>query len=62
VASRYDATIVAKGYEDVYDRAIRAAAGTVPRFAGRGQPPSRGEGVDRAARRGAGPSMLQPAS
>ena len=63
VASRYDATIVAEGYEDVYDRAIRAAAGAVPRFAGRGQPASRAEVVRPGgrARRG-GRRSLQPAS
>ncbi|MGO9319522.1 MAG: glycosyltransferase family 4 protein [Solirubrobacteraceae bacterium] len=62
VASRYDATIVAEGYEDVYDRAIHSAAGTVPRFAGRAQPASRTEVADLAPRRDAAPSILQPAS
>lgn len=37
VASRYDAAIVAGGYESVYDRAIRAVARRAPRFAARGQ-------------------------
>ncbi len=44
VASRYDATIVADGYESVYDRAIRAAADRVPRVARRGQALSRRDG------------------
>ena len=46
VASRYDPTIVADGYEAVYDRAIRAAASRAPRFVRRGQSLPRGN--DRA--------------
>jgi glycosyltransferase involved in cell wall biosynthesis len=62
VASRYDATIVAEGYEAVYARAIRLAAGGAPRFAQRGQPAVRAEAVDRAPRRAARTSILQSAS
>ncbi len=62
VATRYDATIVAEGYEDVYDRAIRSAAGRVPRLAQHGQPASQAEAIDRAPRRTARASILQPAS
>ena len=62
VASRYDATIVAKGYEDVYDRAIRSAAGGAPRFAARDQPASPVESTDLAPRRAARGSSLHPAS
>jgi len=62
VASRYDATIVAEGYEHVYDRAIRTAAGESPRFTRHGQPASRAESADEVQRRAAGGSMLQPAS
>ena len=36
VASRYDATVVAEGYEAVYRRAIRAAKSRTPRFARHG--------------------------
>jgi len=46
VASRYNVTIVADGYEAVYDRAIRAAASRAPRFVRRGQSLPRGN--DRA--------------
>jgi hypothetical protein len=38
VASRYDVGIVADGYEAVYDRAIRAAAGQARRLARTTQP------------------------
>jgi glycosyltransferase involved in cell wall biosynthesis len=62
VASRYDAAIVTKSYEDVYDRAIRSATGVVPRLTGRGQPASRSEVVDRATRGVPGTSILQSAS
>ncbi len=62
VASRYDATIVAEGYEDVYDRAIRSAAGGPPRFAGRDQPGSQADPADRPARRSARGPILQSAS
>jgi glycosyltransferase involved in cell wall biosynthesis len=62
VASRYDATIVAERYEDVYERAIRSAEGGAPRLARRGQPKSRAEAVDRAPRRAARTPVLQPAS
>jgi len=61
VASRYDATIVTEAYEEVYDRAIRSAAGAVPRFAQHGQPASRANVVDRPPRRAGGASILQPA-
>jgi glycosyltransferase involved in cell wall biosynthesis len=37
VASRYDVSIVADGYEAVYDRAVGAATSRNPRFARRGQ-------------------------
>ncbi len=62
VASRYDATIVAEGYEDVYERAIRAAAGGAARFAGRGQPGSLVDPADRPAPRSARAPILQSAS
>jgi glycosyltransferase involved in cell wall biosynthesis len=61
VASRYDVTIVADGYEAVYDRAIRAAAISVPRFARHGQPAPGVEMADRAPRRAALSSTLQTA-
>jgi glycosyltransferase involved in cell wall biosynthesis len=57
VLCRYDASIVASGYEAVYDRAIRVAAGGVPRLAARG--PLR-ESTDRAGRRAARGSLLLP--
>jgi glycosyltransferase involved in cell wall biosynthesis len=60
VASRYDATIVAEGYEAVYDRAIRTAASGVSRFAQHGQPVSRGEAASQIQRRSALASTLQP--
>jgi len=43
VASRYDAAIVAEGYEHVYQRAIRQATSGTPRLARRGQPATRVE-------------------
>jgi glycosyltransferase involved in cell wall biosynthesis len=61
VASRYDAAIVADGYENVYYRTIRSAAGAVPRFARHGQPASR-ETIERTPQRAARASILQPAS
>jgi glycosyltransferase involved in cell wall biosynthesis len=62
VASRYDATIVADGYEAVYDRAIRAAASQTPRFARHGQPFPRGDDrAERVPRRVARASTPQPA-
>jgi len=61
VASRYDAAIVAQGYEAVYRRAIRSAVGRAPRFAGRGQPVFRDGAGDLAARRVPRASILQPA-
>ncbi|MGA2453184.1 MAG: glycosyltransferase family 4 protein [Solirubrobacteraceae bacterium] len=62
VASRYDAAIVAAGYEDVYYRAIRPEAGAVPRFTRNGQPASRAEAIDPTPHRAARASILQPAS
>lgn len=59
VASRYDATIVAARYEDVYERAIRSAAGGTPRFAARGQPGSQADPAERPARRGARAPILR---
>ena len=61
VASRYDAAIVAEGYEDVYYRAIRSAAGSLPRFARHGQPASRAETIERPPRHAARASILQTA-
>jgi glycosyltransferase involved in cell wall biosynthesis len=62
VASRYGAAIVAEGYEDVYQRAIRSAAGAVPRFARHGQPASLAEAIERPPGRAARAASLQPAS
>jgi len=62
VASRYDAAIVAEGYEDVYYRAIRSTAGAGPQFARHGQPESRAETIERPPRHAARASILQPAS
>ncbi len=61
VVSRYAATIVAEGYEEVYDRAIHSAAGGLPRFAARGQPALQADVMDRGPRRGARSSILQRA-
>jgi glycosyltransferase involved in cell wall biosynthesis len=60
VASRYDAAIVAEGYEDVYYRAIRSAVGPVSRFARHGPPASLAETIERTPRRTARSSILQP--
>jgi glycosyltransferase involved in cell wall biosynthesis len=62
VASRYDAAIVAEGYEDVYYRAIRSTVSSVPRFARHGQPASHAETIERPPRHAARASILQPAS
>jgi glycosyltransferase involved in cell wall biosynthesis len=62
VASRYDAAIVAEGYEYVYYRAIHAAAGAGPCFARHDQTASRDEAIDPTPRRAARASILQPAS
>lgn len=61
VARRYDAAIVAAGYEDVYLRAIRSAAGPVPRLVRHSQPASRTDTIERPRRRAARTSILQPA-
>ncbi len=57
VLCRYDASIVASGYEAVYDRAIRVASGGVARLAARG--PLR-ESTERAGRRTAREPLLLP--
>jgi len=62
VVARYDATIVANGYEDVYHRAIRAATSSAPRLHRRGQGlPHKDAAADRVSRRAARASTLQPA-
>jgi glycosyltransferase involved in cell wall biosynthesis len=62
VASRYDVTIVADGYEAVYAHAMRAAASRAPRFARHGQSLARGgERAERSVRHGTRASTLQPA-
>ncbi len=61
-ASRYDARIVAEGYEAVYRRAIRAAENRAPRFARNGHPlPRRDIAANGAPHRLAPTSTLQPA-
>ena len=60
VACRYDATIVAESYEAVYDRAIRAAASGVPRFARHGQPAPPVETADPVQRGASRASTLEP--
>jgi len=57
VVCRYDASIVASGYEAVYGRAIRVAGGGVARLAARG--PLR-ESTERPALRAARGSLLLP--
>ena len=62
VASRYDATIIADGYEAVYDRAIRVAASRTARFPRSGQALPRGaEGADPAPGSAGRSSTLQSA-
>jgi glycosyltransferase involved in cell wall biosynthesis len=62
VASRYDATIVAEGYEAVYRRAIRAAESRTPRLHRSGHAlPRRETAANGAAHRLAPASTLQPA-
>jgi glycosyltransferase involved in cell wall biosynthesis len=62
VASRYDATIVADGYEAVYGRAIRAATSRAPRFARHGQSfPHGDDRAERAQHHLTRASTLQPA-
>jgi glycosyltransferase involved in cell wall biosynthesis len=60
VASRYDATISADGYEAVYDHAIRAASDRDPRFARSVPQASRIEAIGEVQHRSALPSTLQP--
>jgi hypothetical protein len=62
VASRYDATVVAEGYEAVYHRAIRGTERRTPRFARNGHAlPRRDAAAERATHRLAPASTLQPA-
>lgn len=61
VASRYNVTIVAEGYESVYDRAIQAAASQGPRFVRRVQSVSRwNDRAERVMPGAARASTLQP--
>jgi glycosyltransferase involved in cell wall biosynthesis len=61
VASRYNVTIVADGYESVYDRAIQAAASQGPRFVRRVQSVSRwNDRAERVMPGAARASTLQP--
>ena len=59
---RYDATVVAEGYEAVYERAIRSVAGGAPRFAQHSRSASRVESAGQVQRRSARASILRPAS
>jgi len=60
VAGRYDATVIAEGYETVYHRAIRAARSPVPPLARSRQPASRVEASGQAQRRAALEPSLEP--
>ncbi len=62
VASRYDATVVAEGYEAVYHRAIRTTERRTPRLARNSQAlPHRDTAAERGTHRLAPASTLQPA-